>query len=95
VVAFVVFYAVSLLFIYRAMEKPPEQFARTMSKLPAPVVFLAFPFEALWMRARAGHLQVGDPAPDFELAKQDKSERLHLAAMTAQQPVVLVFGSYT
>ena len=94
-VVFVVFYLAALLFIYWAMRQPPEQFGRVMSKLPAPVVFLAFPFEPLWMKARAGTLNVGDSAPDFSLTKQDKSGTVQLAALTAQQPVVLVFGSYT
>ena len=94
-VVFVVFYLAALLFIYWAMRQPPEKFGRVMSKLPAPVVFLAFPFEPLWMKARAGTLNVGDSAPDFSLTKQDKSGTVQLAALTAQQPVVLVFGSYT
>ena len=37
----------------------------------------------------------GDPAPDFSLLKLDKSERIQLSQLTAKQPVVLVFGSYT
>jgi hypothetical protein len=82
--------------IYRMMLRPPEQFARAMSKIPGPVAFLLFPFETLWTRARAGALQVGDPAPDFSLAKLDHSEKIQLSSFTArQQPVVLVFGSYT
>ncbi|PYV54394.1 MAG: hypothetical protein DMG90_04915 [Acidobacteria bacterium] len=95
VVIFVVFYLAALTFIYWAMRQPPEEFGRVMSKLPAPVVFLAFPFEALWMKARAGALKVGDPAPDFSLSRQDKTGAVQLATLTAQQPVVLVFGSYT
>jgi peroxiredoxin len=48
------------------------------------------------MRARAGKLQVGDPAPDFTLTKLDKSAQVQLSALIAQgQPVVLIFGSYT
>jgi hypothetical protein len=92
---FVVFYLAALMSIYWAMRQPPKQFGRVMSKLPAPVVFLAFPFEPLWMKARAGSLNVGDSAPDFSLTKQDHSGTVQLAALTAQQPVVLVFGSYT
>jgi|SRR5215470_1505519 len=92
---FVLFYLAALTFIYWAMRQPPEKFARVMSKLPAPVVFLAFPFEPLWMKARAGGLNVGDAAPDFSLSKQDKSGSVQLAALISQQPVVLVFGSYT
>jgi hypothetical protein len=82
--------------LYRIMREPPEQFARFMAKLPGPVPFLLFPFETLWMQARAGHLHNGDPAPDFSLAKLDHSARIQLANLTAQyRPVVLIFGSYT
>ena len=82
-------------FIWRAMHQPPETFGRVMSKLPGPVPFLLFPFETMWLRARAGSLQVGDSAPDFVLSKVDKSERIQLSVLNKQQPVVLVFGSYT
>jgi hypothetical protein len=81
--------------IYSFMRKPPETFGRFMSKTPEPIVFLAFPFETLWTHARAGTLQVGDAAPDFELLRVDKSEQIRLSTLNQQQPVVLVFGSYT
>jgi hypothetical protein len=82
--------------LYEIMRKPPEKFARFMAKLPGPVPFLLFPFETLWLRARAGDLHVGDPAPDFSLTKLDKSASVQLSKLTAQgQPVVLIFGSYT
>jgi hypothetical protein len=38
---------------------------------------------------------VGDPAPDFELARIDGAGTVRLAALTANQPVALIFGSYT
>src|SRR5687767_10656343 len=82
-------------FIWRAMHKPPEEFARVMAKMPGPVVFLLFPFETMWVRARAGNLKVGDPAPDFSLLKADRSGKVQLSALNKQQPAVLVFGSYT
>ena len=82
-------------YIWWAMNQPPETFGRVMAKMPGPVPFLLFPFETFWMRARAGHLQVGDAAPDFSLLKLDKTERVQLAALNKEQPVVLVFGSYT
>src|SRR5450432_4776471 len=78
-----------------AMRQPPEKFATVMSKMPGPVPFLLFPFETAWMRARAGTLQVGDPAPDFSLLKVDKSETVKLSELNKSRPVVLVFGSYT
>ena len=82
--------------LYAVMWQTPEHFGRVMAKIPGPVPFLIFPFETLWMRARAGTLQVGNPAPDFQLTKLDKTSSIQLSALTAQQkPVVLVFGSYT
>jgi hypothetical protein len=82
--------------IYSTMRKPPEQFGRAMSKLPGELPFMIFPFETMWMRARAGALRVGDPAPDFTLATLDKSAHVQLSSFTVQaKPVVLIFGSYT
>lgn len=82
--------------LYRIMRQPPETFARFMAKLPGPVPFLLFPFETLWTHARAGGLQVGDPAVDFSLMKLDKSASVRLSSLTAQgRPVALIFGSYT
>jgi peroxiredoxin len=58
-------------------------------------VFLLYSFETLWTRARAGNRNIGDPAPDFSLANVDKSGTVQLSKLNNQQPVVLVFGSYT
>jgi hypothetical protein len=91
----VVVYGLCTAFIWRTMHQPPEAFARVMARIPGPVVFLLFPFETLWTHARAGNLQAGDAAPDFSLMKLDKSATVQLSLLTAQQPVVLVFGSYT
>ena len=78
------------------MRQPPETFAHFMSRIPGPVAFLVLPFETLWTHARAGALQVGDPAPNFSLMKLDKSSTVQLSSLTAQgRPVVLIFGSYT
>ena len=82
--------------IYAMMRKPPETFGRFMAKVPGPVAFLAFPFETMWTQARAGELQVGDPAPDFSLTTLDKKAAVQLSGLAAQgRPVVLIFGSYT
>jgi len=82
--------------LYHIMRQPPETFGRFMARLPGPVPFLLFPFETLWMQARAGTLHVGDPAPDFSLVRLDKSATVQLSSLTAQgHPVVLIFGSYT
>ena len=90
-----VLYVSFAVFILWSMHQPPETFGRVMAKLPGPVAFLIFPFETAWIHTRAGTLHVGDPAPDFSLLKLDKSETVHLSALTSKQPVVLVFGSYT
>ena len=81
-------------FIWRAMHKSPEDFGRVMSHLPWEV-FLVKPFETLWTRARAGKVHIGDPAPDFSLAKLDHSGTVRLAELNKAQPVVMIFGSYT
>lgn len=81
-------------FIWHAMHKPPEDFARVMSDMPWEV-FLVVPFETLWTRARAGDLNLGDPAPDFSLGKLDKSGTVHFSEINKVQPVVMIFGSYT
>lgn len=83
-----------VVFIWRAMHRPPEAFARVMSHLPWQV-FLILPFETLWTRARAGSLELGDRAPDFSLLKLDKSATVRLSELNRNQPVVMVFGSYT
>ncbi len=83
-------------YLYTVMRRPPEDFGRVMAKIPGPVPFLIFPFETLWLRARAGSLQLGDNAPDFTLAKLDHTDQVQLSSFAAQQrPVVLIFGSYT
>ncbi len=83
-------------FLYSAMRKPPEQFGRIMMHVPGPVAFAILPFETMWMRARAGELRKGDPAPDFRLTKLDKTGQIQLSDFSAaHRPVVLVFGSYT
>lgn len=95
VVGLVMAYVAFGSYIWWAMHQTPETFGRVMSRMPGPVPFLLFPFETFWLRARAGGLNVGDRAPDFSLLKLDKSERIQISALARQQPVVLVFGSYT
>ena len=90
-----VMYVAFASYISWAMKQPPEKFARVMSHMPGPAAFLLFPFETAWTHARAGELRLGDSAPDFNLLKLDKSARVQLSTLTALQPVVLVFGSYT
>ena len=81
-------------YMWRVMHRTPEQFGHVMMHLPWEV-FLICPFETMWTRARAGSVQIGDPAPDFTLTKLDKTGTIHLADLDKAQPVVLVFGSYT
>ncbi|MBO0910775.1 MAG: hypothetical protein J2P13_03185 [Acidobacteria bacterium] len=81
-------------FIWQAMNRTPEDFARVMSHMPGEV-FLILPFETLWTRARAGRLEIGDPAPDFSLMKLDRSSSLRLSEINRRQPVAMIFGSYT
>ena len=49
-------------FMWRIMNRTPDQFARVMMHLPWEV-FLICPFETMWTRARAGSVHVGDAAP--------------------------------
>lgn len=95
VATIVVVYAVFGAFMWRTMRQPPEDFGRVMAKMPGPVVFLLFPFETMWLRARAGTLQIGDSAPDFSLQSLNHSGPVQLSVLNEQKPVVLVFGSYT
>jgi hypothetical protein len=81
-------------FMWHAMHRPPEDFARVMSHMPWEV-FLVVPFETLWTRARAGSLNLGDSAPDFSLVKLDKTATVHLSEINKSQPIVMIFGSYT
>ena len=93
-------YSTVLLGIFVAMHQPVERFGRVMSYVPGPL-FMVIPFEPMWNIARAGTLEVGDPAPDFVLRTVDKTghpkygAQVQLSTFRGQQPVVLVFGSYT
>jgi hypothetical protein len=80
--------------VYQWMSKPPEQFAARMAKLPM-AAMMAFPFETMWNHARAGRVESGSPAPDFDLETIDKTARVRLSDYRGKRPVVLVFGSYT
>ncbi|MBY0372779.1 MAG: hypothetical protein K2Q23_02220 [Bryobacteraceae bacterium] len=90
----VAIYAVFVAFIFGAMRTPPEQFASIMAKLP-PAAMMAIPFPPLWNIARAGKLEPGSAAPDFELDTFDRTHRVRLSEYRGSRPVVLVFGSYT
>ena len=76
------------------MKQPPERFGRIMRHVPG-FAFALNPFKPLWLVARDGALQIGDPAPAFNLPTVDKSSFVDLASFREARPVVLVFGSYT
>jgi hypothetical protein len=87
-------YLAALAGLYTIMSQPPEVFGSIMRHVPD-LAFMVFPFRPLWLRARGGHLKVGDIAPDFNLETQDKKSRVELWSLRGVKPVVLVFGSYT
>jgi hypothetical protein len=94
VLAIVAVYVVLTAALFALMKQPPERFARGMSRLPM-ISMMVLPFEPLWMKARGGHLQIGDVAPDFDLESLDKQSRVRLSSFRGVKPVLLVFGSYT
>lgn len=80
--------------LYAAMRQTPEDFGAIMSHAPE-LAMVVLPFKPLWMSARAGHLNVGDPAPDFTLPVLKSDHSVTLSTEYRHKPVVLVFGSYT
>ena len=79
---------------YWAMRQSPDRFGRVMAHVPFPLMMI-LPFETLWTQARAGTINPGDQAPDFQLPTLDHKEVVRLSSMRGSRPVVLVFGSYT
>jgi len=94
-VGLVLLYGILCAGLYTAMCQPPERFGAIMKHVPEAVAFLVLPFRPFWMVARAGSLNVGDPAPDFELPALDHSHVVQLSSEYRAKPVVLIFGSYT
>jgi hypothetical protein len=80
--------------IFIIMRQPPDRFGRIMARMPM-ALFMFVPFKALWSVARAGDLKAGEVAPDFDLPGADGSTRVRLSSFRGNQPVALVFGSYT
>ncbi len=89
----VLVYAVLSAALFAIMRQPPDVVGSLFKRIPWPF-FAALPMERLWLRARAGTLEVGDPAPAFDLATYDRKSRVSLASLRGK-PAVLVFGSYT
>lgn len=81
--------------LFILMVQRPAVFAKGISKVANPVLFMILPFEKLWFVARGGDLEVGAPAPDFNLKTMDRKSTIQLSSFQGQKPVVLVFGSYT
>lgn len=77
-----------------AMYQPPARLGKVMAKAPGPLLGV-LPFQSLWLMARAGRLQPGEVAPDFNLETVDKQSRVRLSSFRGDKPVVLIFGSYT
>ncbi|MBL8176913.1 MAG: hypothetical protein JNK48_19730 [Bryobacterales bacterium] len=94
VVATVAAYTLLAGTLFAVMWLPPGQFAAIAARLPGPLLLRVLPFQQAWSIARAGSLAVGDAAPDFDLARHDKSGRVTLREHRGR-PVVLIFGSYT
>jgi hypothetical protein len=90
----VLLYGLAFAGFYYAMCQSPATFGNVM-KHTGPAPFLLFPFESMWKRARAGHVNVGDTAPDFTLPRLDHSGDVTVSSFRGIKPVVLVFGSYT
>ena len=86
-------YAILSAVLFAIMTQPPAVIGSFFKRIPWPF-FVALPMKPLWMRARAGTLDVGDPAPAFDLAAFDRKSRVSLESLRGK-PVVLVFGSYT
>jgi hypothetical protein len=80
--------------LYAAMCQPPDRFGAIMSHVPT-FAMIVLPFRPLWMSARAGHLAVGDLAPDFALPVLHGERVVKLSDEVRRKPVVLIFGSYT
>jgi len=77
-----------------ARRAEPKPYFPESVRVPGPLL-MVIPFKQLWFIARAGHLKVGDPAPDFNLPTADEKAQVQLSSFRQQKPVVLIFGSYT
>ena len=89
-----ILWALASVALYAAMRQTPERFGAIMSHVPT-FAMIVLPFKPLWMSARAGHLAVGDPAPDFALPVLHGDRVVTLSEEIREKPVVLIFGSYT
>jgi hypothetical protein len=90
-----VLYATLFAVVGVAMMQPPVRFGQFMKRMPPALVWGLLPAQSMWLRARAGTLEVGQEAPDFTLPRQNRSSAVTLSTHRGVRPVVLVFGSYT
>jgi hypothetical protein len=90
-----VLYATLFAVVGVAMMQPPVRFGQFMKRMPPALVWGLLPAQSMWLRARAGTLEVGQEAPDFTLPRQNRSSAVTLSSHRGVRPVVLVFGSYT
>ncbi len=79
---------------FAVMHQPIDKLCQIMARSPKIVMGL-IPFKTLWTIARAGDLQPGDAAPEFDLPREDGKGAVTLSQFRGKKPVVLVFGSYT
>ena len=79
---------------FAVMHQPIDTLCQVMARTPRIVMGL-IPFRSLWTIARAGDLQPGDAAPEFDLPREDGKGNVTLSQFRGKKPVVLVFGSYT
>lgn len=82
------------LIVFGLMHASNPVAGKTLSIVGAPA-FILLPMERMWVTARRGSLQVGQEAPDFELATRDGASKVRLSSLRGGRPVVLLFGSYT
>lgn len=66
VLTIIALYAILCAAAFEVMRQTPERFSRVMIHVPD-AAFVVVPFKPLWYKARAGRVQVGDPAPGFSL----------------------------
>jgi hypothetical protein len=90
-----VLYATLFAVVGVAMMQPPVRFGQFMKRMPPALVWGLLPAQSMWLRARAGTLEVGQEAPDFTLPRHKGNGAVTLSAHRGVRPVVLVFGSYT
>ncbi len=79
---------------FAMMHQPIDTLCQIMARTPR-IAMGMIPFKSLWNIARAGDLQPGDDAPEFDLPREDGKGNVALSQFRGKKPVVLVFGSYT